>query len=146
MNDPREDLPDELLEDFLQPLRSVVPPTETQSANREAVRQALTKNIRPVWWRQTIAVPVPFAIAASIALLLAAVAVVRPTAIGNNGGQPSQLTAAPQANSGTPGTSLVPNESTTPAWTIQRSFIRTLTSSTATEFVASNPWENRDDS
>ena len=146
MNDPHENLPDELLEDLLQPLRSVVPPTETQSANREAVRQALALHIRPAWWRRTIAVPVPLAIAASIALLLAAATLVRPSAVLNNGEQPSPLTAAQQANPATQETNLIPHEKNRPAWTVQRSFIRTLTSSTATEFVASSPRENRDDS
>jgi hypothetical protein len=146
MNDPHENLPDELLEDLLQPMRSVVPPAETQSANREAVRQALAKHIRPVWWRQTIAVPVPLAIAASIALLLAAATLVRPSTVRSSGEQPSPLTSAQQANPVTQKSDLPPNETTTPAWTVQRSFIRTLTSSAATEFVASSPRENRDDS
>jgi len=146
MNDPHENLPDEMLEDLLQPLRSVVPPAETQSANREAVRQALAMNIRPAWWRQTIAVPVPLAIAASIALLFAAATLVRPSAFRSSSEQPLPLTATQQANPATQETNLIPHESNRPAWTVERSFIRTLTSSTATEFIASSPRENRDDS
>jgi hypothetical protein len=146
MNDPHENLPDELLEDLLQPYSNVVPPTETQSANREAVQQALSKQIRPVWWRQTIAVPIPLAIAASIAILAAAIAFVRPSAVPSSSEQLAPFSAAQRANPGMQETILTPNETTTPAWTIQRSFIRTLTSSTATEFVVSSALENRDDS
>ena len=146
MNDPHYNLTDELLEDLLQPLHSVVPPVETQSANREAVRQALAMHVQPAWWRRTIAVPVPLAIAASIVLLLAAVTFVRPSAGSSSGEQSLPLSAARQGNPATQETSITPYETTTPAWTIQRSFIRTLTSSTATEIDASNSWENRDDS
>jgi hypothetical protein len=146
MNDPHENLPDELLEDLLQPLRSVQPSDETQSANRKAVRQALATNIRPAWWRQTIAVPVPLAIAASVALMFAVVILVRPSAVLRSSEQPSPISAAEQANPVMRELESVPNEPITPAWTIQRSFIRTLQSSIAAEFVASSPRENRDDS
>src|SRR5262245_44838464 len=79
MNDPNENFPDELLEDMLQPLRNAQPSAETRAANRSAVQLALAKQLRPAWWRRSIAVPVPVAIAASILLLLATVALARPS-------------------------------------------------------------------
>jgi hypothetical protein len=142
MNDPHENVPDELIEDLLQPFRNVLPPTETQSANREAVRQALAMQIRPAWWRKTVAVPVPLAIAASVALLFAAT-FSYVSAFRSSG---ERRTAAQPAKPAAQEFDLDPKEPTAPVWTVERSFIRTLTSSSAIQFVASSPRENRDDS
>jgi hypothetical protein len=146
MNDPHENLPDELLEDLLQPLRSVEPPIEARLANRDSIRQALAARMRPAWWQRTVAVPLPVAIAASIILLLTAVTLILPSATGDTVEKSPPLAATQQTNHATPETNSVAGDSTTPAWSIQRSFIRTLTSSTSSEFVASNALENRDDS
>ncbi len=146
MNDPHENLPDELLENLLQPLRDIEVPAEAQSSNRSAVRQALATRARPAWWQRTIAVPVPVAIAASIVLLLAAASIVRPSATGHATDQPSPSVAVQQANHAQPETTPASHETAVPTWTVQRSFIRTLTSSTASGFVATHAMENRDDS
>ena len=72
MNDPHESLPDELIDDMLAPLRAVILPDEVRSANREAVQRALARRAQPPWWRRTVAVPVPVAIAATVALIVTA--------------------------------------------------------------------------
>ena len=148
MNDPNENLPYELLEDLLQPLRDARPPVEAQAANRSAVRQALAKQLRPAWWRRTIAVPIPVAIAASILLLLATIALARPSLLQRDIEERlPQVTAQSLAlQSATPETTTARDDAYKPTWTIQRSFIRTLTSSTANGFPNSNVMENRDDS
>ena len=148
MNDPNENLPDELLEDLLQPLRNAQPSAETRAANRSAVRQALAKQLRPAWWRRTIAVPIPVAIAASILLLLATIALARPSLLQRDIEERlPQVTAQSLAlQSATPETTTARDDAYKPTWTIQRSFIRTLTSSTANGFPNSNVMENRDDS
>jgi hypothetical protein len=146
MTDPNEILPDELLEDILQPLRSVEVPADAKSTNRVAVMQSLAARVRPAWWQRTIAVPVPVAIAASILLLLAGISLVRPFTAGRAIEQSTQISSAQPPNDAKQETSVVSNEANTAAWSIRRSFIRTLTSSTGSEFVASNALENRDDS
>src|SRR5690349_11904113 len=108
MNDPDKHLTDEQLEALLQPLRDVQPPAETQSANRNAVRQALAVGVRTAWWQRTVSVPVPLAIAASVLLLLAAISIIRPSA------------ATQQVNDATPGTNSAVLETATPTWTIER--------------------------
>jgi hypothetical protein len=146
MNDPHDNLPDDVLEDLLQPLRSVELPVKARLANRDSVRQALAARLHPAWWRRTVAVPVPVAIAASIILVLAAITLIRPSAAGATVEQPAPLAATQQTDHAAPEKNSGIVKSTKSAWSIQRSFIRTLTSSTSSEFVASNALENRDDS
>ena len=148
MNDPNENLPDKLLEDLLQPLRNTQPSAETRAANRSAVRQALAAQLRPTWWRRTIAVPIPVAIAASILLLLATIALARPSLLHRDTERPlPQVTAqSTDLQHVTPETTTARADAYKPTWTFQRSFIRTLTSSAANGFPNSNAMENRDDS
>ena len=74
MNEPHEPLSDELLDDLLAPLRAVTLPDEARTANREAVLRALARRAQPPWWRRTVAVPVPVAIAATVAFVVTAAA------------------------------------------------------------------------
>lgn len=77
MNDSDGLLPDELLDEALASLRSVTPPEELHEANLAAVHQALMHGIEPVWWRRSVEVPVPVAIAASVAFVLTTTALLR---------------------------------------------------------------------
>lgn len=81
MNDSDDLLPDELLDKALASLRSVTPPAELHEANLAAVRHALMDGIEPVWWRRSVAVPIPVAIAASVAFVLTTTAWLRSGAI-----------------------------------------------------------------
>ena len=74
MNDPLEPLSDELIDDLLAPLRAAKPPHDVSSTNREAVQRALARRAEPPWWRRQVAVPVPIAIAATLALVVTAAA------------------------------------------------------------------------
>lgn len=74
--DERDD--DALLESLLSPLKRIEPPPTAQSEFRAAVaaeRRGLTPPLRTraAWWRRSIQVPVPIALAATL-LLMASVA------------------------------------------------------------------------
>jgi hypothetical protein len=146
MTDQDDPLSDEHLERLLQPLRNMDVPPEAQAANRAAIAQLLAARIRTRWWKRTIAVPVPLAVAASIILLLATVTLVRHSPIGHTVDQRSSLTATQQPNGSRLDTNVASSEPIARAWSIQRSFIRALTSSATSESVAHNALENRDDS
>lgn len=78
MNDSDDFLPDELIDEALASLRSVTLPEEIHEANMAAVHRALTRRSEPRWWRRSVAVPVPVAMAASVAFVLTAGALLRP--------------------------------------------------------------------
>jgi hypothetical protein len=68
MNNPDDSLSDEMLDKLLAASRLVAVPDETRAANRAAVERALARHVQLPWWRKTIAVPLPAAIAATVAL------------------------------------------------------------------------------
>lgn len=71
MNESNEFLSDEMLNDLLSPFRDLTVPEETRAANQAAVKLALAASVRPAWWRRSVAVPLPAAIAAAAVLAIA---------------------------------------------------------------------------
>jgi hypothetical protein len=74
MNDPADLPPDEKFDEWLAPLRAVECPSDVRRANRQAIDSALSRYTQPPWWRRSVTVPMPMAVAASLALLVTAVA------------------------------------------------------------------------
>jgi hypothetical protein len=68
MNEPHESLSDDMLDNALKPFRDVPIPDQTRVTNRAAVERALASRVQRPWWRKTVAVPLPVAIAATVAL------------------------------------------------------------------------------
>jgi hypothetical protein len=147
MNDADESLPDELLGELLKPLRETTAPAEAEIANRLAVQTALAKQVRPTWWQRSIAVPIPIAIAATIALIVTVAALLRPLptqpiATIKSRGRTDISTAVERAKE-----AQAVNEPVRPAWRITQSYIRTfLSPAGAAGFVKPNAKENRNDS
>jgi hypothetical protein len=147
MNEPCKPLPDELLDDLLAPLRAVTLPDEVHSANREAVHRALARRAQPLWWRRTVAVPVPVAITATVALVVTVAASLWPSL----GLQRIEREAPRPTQAQFVGTSEAPDIGTDyaagPTWSVTRSYILSL-ESLAKERVSLPPdtTEKRDDS
>ena len=79
MNDANDPLSDEAIEELLEPLRTAkLSRTDVRSANREAVRRALERPAQFAVVATTVTVPMPLAIAASLALMVTAAASLRP--------------------------------------------------------------------
>jgi hypothetical protein len=115
MNDANDPLSDEAIEDLLGPLRAATPPDEVRSANRDAIRRALERPARTAWWQRTVAVPMPLAIAASLALVVTAAASLWPAVSDSN--------IPPRQQS-----SRVESAAESPGWRITRSYILSIES------------------
>jgi hypothetical protein len=118
MNDANDPLSDEAIEDLLGPLRTANLPDELRSANLDAVRRALERRACPPWWQRSIAVPVPLAIAASLALLVTAAAALWPSL----GKETDKDTPVPQREN------VVDSDTAIPRWSITRSYILSIES------------------
>jgi len=119
MNDPSERLPDESLDELLAQFRAVDLPKEMRTANREAVRRALARRDRTLWWRRSVAVPVPLVIAASLVLVVTAAASLWPILDGS-------ATRPDTAVLGRNG--VVEAGAESPGWSVTRSFILSIDS------------------
>ncbi len=117
MNDDSEHSDDDAIRSLLSPLRAVQPSDEVCLANRDAVRRELDRRASLPWWRRSVAVPMPVAIAASLALVVAAAVSLRP-ALGKaaDSNEPPQHTERVDFNSETPG------------WRITQSYILSIES------------------
>ena len=116
MNDANNPLDDEAFEELLGPLRKANLPDGVRSANREAVRRALERHSSLPWWRRTVAVPMPLAIAASLTLMVTAAASLWPALdrdTGVDGPEPTREI-------------VVESDTTTPRWSITRSYILSI--------------------
>jgi hypothetical protein len=118
MNDANDPLSDEAIDDLLGPLRTANLPDELRSSNRDAVRRALERRARPPWWQRSIAVPVPLAIAASLALFVTAAAALWPTL----GQAADKDTPVPRRES------VVESDTAIPRWSVTRSYILSIES------------------
>jgi len=145
MNDPDESLPDEMLSDLLKPFREATIPAMAQRANRLSVERALVKQVRPPWWRRSIAVPIPAAIAATIALIVATAALLLPLPNQTDVAQGSLNLVADRKSENSSSAISVLNTPTRPAWHVTQSYIQSL-QSVAGAFVESKAKENRNDS
>ena len=126
MNEPHESLSDDVLNDLLTPLRGVAVPDETRAANRAAVQQALADRIQQPWWRQTVAVPIPVATAAMVALVVSVTVILWPSRT-----QPSVAKVASQPiqdrfNERGPSASSGEENKSSSSWSVSRSYIHSL--------------------
>jgi hypothetical protein len=128
MNEPPEPLSDEILDNLLAAHRDIAIPHKTQQANRAALKRALARRARPPWWRQTVAVPIPVAIAAMVVLAVAVIGIWWRT--------PAQP-GAPQTVSATLPDRLIATESSAgsnddrmsrSSWSVARSYLPTVIS------------------
>jgi hypothetical protein len=147
MNESEGPLNDEMLGELLAPLRDVSIPDNVQTANRYAIARALERNIRPVWWRRSVAVPMPVAIAATVAIVAASVALLVPAvaqkSVGHQVTQTSEARVVAIESDG----GLQPAEASPGSWRITRSYIQSLSSLGTTRVVVDfDTKENRDDS
>jgi hypothetical protein len=58
------------LEETIACFREITPPANVRSANRMTVQVALEKRVVVHWWRRTVTIPLPAALATGAALLL----------------------------------------------------------------------------
>ena len=147
MNESDEPLNDEMLAELLAPLRDVSIPDKVQTSNRLAITRALERHTRPVWWRRSVAVPIPVAIAATVAIVATSVALLVPAVAQKSVGFP-----VPQANAGQvvaieADGGFQPAKASPASWRITRSYIQSLSSLGTTRVVVDfDTKENRDDS
>lgn len=131
MNDPEEILPDELLDEqlaeLLAPFRDAAVPHEVRARNRAAVAQALARNAPAPWYRRTVAVPLPLAIAASVAIIAASIALLLPAAEPIATHNTDQLPQA-QAVATNVKVEFAEPDSTQPRWTVSRSYLSSIES------------------
>lgn len=133
MNDPEESLPDEMLSDMLAPLRDVSVPEDVRAANRAAIARALARHTRAPWWRRTVAVPLPLAIAATVAIIAASIALVVPASV------PQMVDSDPvspienQLVTSGAMPSLTPRDPERPTWSVSRSYIQSIESLATTQ-------------
>jgi len=128
MNEPLDSLSDDVLNDVLTPLRGVTVPDETRLANRAAVRRALESTVQLPWWRRTVAVPVPVAAAAMVALVVTVTAILWPSRT-----QPSFAHTASEPTQGRfnergPAASSGEENMSSSKWSVTRSYIQSLVS------------------
>ncbi|TWT88606.1 hypothetical protein Mal64_20910 [Pseudobythopirellula maris] len=81
MNEPEEKRIDQSIEEALAPFCDASPPESVRSANRAAVRRALSPEPAAPWWRQSIAVPLPAAVAAATLLVAATASALWPRGV-----------------------------------------------------------------
>jgi hypothetical protein len=126
MNEPHESLSDDVLNDLLTPLRDVTVPDETRSANRAAVKRALEGRIQLPWWRQTVAVPVPVAAAAMVALVVTVTAILWPSRTQPSVAQVASQPIQDQFNERGPAASSGEENMSSSSWSVTRSYIQSL--------------------
>jgi hypothetical protein len=154
MNNPHDDAAedaaaDEMLSELLLPFRSAKPSAQVKSANRAAIAKALANASRLTWWRRTVSVPLPLAVAAGVAIVAAAIGLLVPRS-GNSlvrHEEPLRIQTWDQ----TYPASLLPHftaaDSGSDGWTVSRSYLGSLESLTAVfNPLDENDKEQRDDS
>jgi hypothetical protein len=147
MNESDEPLPDAELSELLEPLRGVSVPDAVRTANRNAIASTLARQRRPHWWQRSVAVPIPLAVAAGIALVATTIALLFQTSNWRMGGADVAPSNTQQVMSKDLASRIAEDRPTTAGWTITRSYIGTLQSlampQAPADFVTK---ENRDDS
>jgi hypothetical protein len=145
MNNPDEFLPDELLSDLLKPFRQATIPATAQRANRLTIERALAIQLRRPWWRRSIAVPIPLAIAASIALVVATTALLLPLPNQTDVAHVTHQLVSDRNSENSHSASSDLNNPTRPAWHVTQSYIQSPQLVTV-GFVESQAKENLNDS
>lgn len=118
MNDSHDPNSDDAIDKLLAPLRHVDCPEEVRRANRSAVEVVLSRPSSPPWWRRTVAVPFPLALAASLLLMVTATAAVWPLF-----GRSTEMKAPPQQS-----VSVTEFNTESPGWSVTRSYILSIES------------------
>jgi hypothetical protein len=147
MNEPDEPLSDDALHELLKPFRDATAPATAQIANRLAVQQALSKHARRAWWRRSVTVPLPLAIAATIALVVTIAALLQPLSARQTAvnGRPASLSepttvATSKSNSDLDSPHRAP-------WRITQSYVHSLPAPVGSgRIVEADVKENRNDS
>ena len=137
MNQPDEMPSDEALGELLAPLRNVTVPDAVQAANRAAISVAISRTRRAPWWQQTVSVPIPLAVAATVVLVATMIALSVATSehvlVQQETGQQmrQQLTVTNPAKADA-------EESISEGWTITRSYIGSLSPLATSRISVSN--------
>jgi len=144
MNNPDDSLSDKRLDEALEPLRSVALPEETHEANLAAIHRALESQIQPSWWSRSVAVPVPLAIAATVAFALTAGALLKPWMMPDGIRQEAPKAAQAELASNIATPTFAEDYGADPPWSITQTYIHSLVNLQV--FETSTLKENRDDS
>jgi hypothetical protein len=128
MNDSDKSFPDEMLSDMLAPLRDASVPEDVRAANREAIARALARHTRAPWWRRSVAVPLPLAIAATVAIITASIALLLPAAATPTANNSADRQAQDQLALKGVMVEFVQPDSMPPRWSISRSYINSVES------------------
>jgi len=136
MNDDHESLSDEAIDKLLAPLREGDCPEEVRRANRRAIEVACARRVSAPWWRRTVAVPIPLAVAASLAFFISAAAALWLA--------PSEATdsAAPLPQHH----SIAESSAELPGWSIKQSYILSIETLARMQSLRPNVTEDRNDS
>jgi hypothetical protein len=117
MNEPKDTLPEEVIDELLAPLRGIDCPDEVRRANHRAIELAFARRLRTPWWRRTVSVPLPLAIAASVMVMATILALLWPAENGSKvvdaHGPQRSATAVNQER---------------PVWSVSRSYILSIES------------------
>jgi hypothetical protein len=146
MNEFDEPFFDAELHELLEPLRSVSVPEAVRTANRNAIASALANQRHERCWQRSVAVPVPVALAAGIAVVATTVALVFQAA---NGQIATTEKARPSAEQKIAPVAAIGRDEqpASGSWTFSRSYIETLQSLAMPQAPADfDTKENRDDS
>ena len=148
MNENDDALPEEVIEDALASFRAANVPAEVEQTNRAAIRRALLRRSWRPWWQRTVAVPVPLVIAAMVTILAMTVWLLHP-APGRESANRNLLPPKPDLVMA-PEASEIDRDidnSVPEAWSISRSYIRTIQSSPSGRVTSEfDKKENRNDS
>lgn len=126
MIEPQDSPSDDVLNDLLTPLRGVAVPDKTQRTNRAAVQQALASRVRLPWWRQTVAVPIPVATAATVALAVSVTAILWLSRTLSSVAQVASLPIPDRFNERVASASSGEENTSSSSWSVTRSYIQSL--------------------
>jgi len=147
MNDSEDLLPEELIDEALASLRSATPPEDLHQANMAVVHQALACRAEPVWWRRSVSIPIPVALAASVVLVLTTTSLLKPWVILGEIQQAAPVSTQSELLVDDFDSSMAEETESSPTWSVTRSYIHSLPSLVnSTNYKTSATEEKHDDS
>jgi hypothetical protein len=144
MNNPDESLSDKTLGEALAPLRSVTVSEEIHESNLAAVHQALACQIQPQWWRRSVTVPLPLAIAATLVFVLTAGALFKPLIVPGRAHEEAPSQSQAELANNDSASKVRKKYEEAPVWSKTQSYIHSLVNSPVLD--TSTLKETRDDS
>jgi hypothetical protein len=126
MNESYDFLSDDVLNELLTPYRVVAVPDKAQRTNRAALQRALIGRTQLTWWRQTIAVPVPVAVAAILTVVISLTANLRPARIQSGTAHVASHPTSDQLNQREPVARSENKSVSGSSWSVTRSYIESL--------------------